>query len=77
MGEPVEERLHGVKTGETGQKAPREAGIHVHRQKLKTFDARHKKTELKVFVVVIPKEGLAGWGPTNPSLGMTPTREYL
>ncbi len=27
---------------------------------------------LKVFVVVIPKEGL---GPTNPSLGMTPTIE--
>ncbi len=37
---------------------------------------RHEKTDLKVFVVVIPKEGLAGWGPTNPSLGMTPTMKY-
>ncbi len=25
-----------------------------------TCDARHEKTDLKVFVVVIPKEGLAG-----------------
>ena len=25
-------------------------------------EARHKKTDFKVFVVVIPKEGLAGWG---------------
>ncbi len=33
-------------------------------------------TDLKVFVVVIPKEGLAGWGPANPSLGMTPTIKY-
>ena len=39
-------------------------------------EARHKKTGFKVFVVVIPKEGLAGWGPANPSLGMTPTTEY-
>ncbi len=38
-----------------------------------SFDARHEKKDLKVFVVVIPKEGLAGWGPINPSLGMTPT----
>ncbi len=37
---------------------------------------RHEKTDLKIFVVVIPKEGLAGWGPTNPSLGMTPTIKY-
>ena len=28
-----------------------------------SFDAHHEKTDLKVFVVVIPKEGLAGWGP--------------
>ncbi len=33
-------------------------------------------TRKKVFVVVIPKEGLAGWGPANPSLGMTPTIKY-
>ena len=39
-------------------------------------DVRHEKTDLKVFVVVIPKEGLAGWGPANPSLGMTPTIKY-
>ncbi len=26
-------------------------------------DACYEKTDLKVFVVVIPKEGLAGWGP--------------
>ena len=40
------------------------------------YDERHKKTDLKVFIVVIPKEGLAGWGPINPSLGMTPTTGY-
>ena len=39
-------------------------------------DARHGKTDLEVFVVVIPKEGLAGWGPANPSLGVTPTIKY-
>ena len=33
----------------------------------------HEKTDLKVFVVVITKEGLVGWGPANPSFGMTPT----
>ncbi len=51
------------------------------------YAACHEKTDLKVFVLVIPKEGLvgwgfvlvipkeglAGWGPGNPSLGMTPT----
>ena len=37
---------------------------------------RHEKTDLKVFVIVKPKEGLAGWGPANPSLGMTQTTEY-
>ncbi len=36
---------------------------------------RHEKTELKVFVIVIPKEGLVGWGLANPTLGMTPTTE--
>ena len=25
------------------------------------LDVCHKKTDLKVFVVVLPKEGLAGW----------------
>ena len=40
------------------------------------IDARHEKTDFKVFVVVILKEGLAGWGPANLSLGMTPTTEY-
>ena len=39
-------------------------------------DVRHKKTDFRVFVVVIPNEGLAGWGPVNPSLGMTPTIKY-
>ena len=39
-------------------------------------DVHHEKTDLKVFVVVIPKEGLAGWDPANPSLGMTPTINY-
>ncbi len=37
-------------------------------------DVCHEKTDLKVFVVVIPKEGLAQ--PANPSLLMTPTTEY-
>ena len=41
-----------------------------------TFDVRHEKTDLKVFVVAILKEGLAGWGPANPSLGITPTMKY-
>ena len=41
-----------------------------------TFDMHHGKTELKVFVVVISKEGLVGWGPANPSVVMTPTTEY-
>ncbi len=36
----------------------------------------HEKTNLKVFVVVIPMEGLAGWSPANPSLGMTQTVKY-
>ncbi len=40
------------------------------------IDGHHEKTNLKVFVVVISKEGLVGWGPTNSSLGMTPTTEY-
>ncbi len=33
------------------------------------FDARHEKTDLKVFVIVILTEGLVGWGPANRSLG--------
>ena len=40
------------------------------------FDARHRKTDPKVSVVVIPKEGLVGWGPANASLDMTPTTTY-
>ncbi len=40
-------------------------------------DAHHEKTDLKVFVAVIHKEGLAGWGPTNPSLGMTSTTSQI
>ena len=42
-----------------------------------TFEARRGKKYLKIFVVVIPKEGLAGWGPTNPPFGMTPTIGYI
>ncbi len=38
-------------------------------------DARHEKTDLKVFVV-IPKGGLAGGSPANPSLDMAPTIKY-
>ena len=37
----------------------------------------HEKICLKIFVIVIPKEGLAGgWGPANPSFGMTLTTEF-
>ena len=36
----------------------------------------YEKTGLNVFVVVIPKEGLVGWGPANPFLGMTTSTEY-
>ena len=39
-------------------------------------DVRHEKTDLKVLVIVIPKEGLVGWSPANPSVDMTPTTEY-
>ncbi len=35
------------------------------------YGACHEKANLKVFLV-IPKEGLVGWGPAN-FLGMTPT----
>ncbi len=36
------------------------------------YDPHHQKTDLnhKVFVVVVPKEGLACRDPANPSLGM-------
>ena len=44
---------------------------------LMIHDALHEKIDLKVFVVVTPKEGLVGWGPANSSLGMTPTTEYI
>ena len=30
---------------------------------------------LKIFLVVIPKDGLAGTSPVKPSFGMTPTIE--
>ncbi len=40
------------------------------------LDAHHEKTDLKVFVVVIPKEGLVVWGPANPSLGLKSTIKY-
>ena len=37
-----------------------------------------KYQSLKIFVVVIPKEGLAGSGPAKPSFGMTlTTGEYF
>ncbi len=35
----------------------------------------HGKTCLNIFVVVVPKEGLAGGGSANPSIGMTPPRQ--
>ena len=34
------------------------------------------KTCLKIFVGIIPKDGLASWGPVSPPFGMTPTGEY-
>ena len=37
--------------------------IHV-----KIIDTCHEKTDLKVLVVVIPKEGLAGWAGAPPIL---------
>ena len=39
-----------------------------------SYDKRHEKRDLKVFVGVIPKEGLGGPRPGNPSLGMTTTK---
>ena len=38
----------------------------VSNSRVRIGDARHDKTDLKVFVVVIPKEGLAG--PSLPIL---------
>ncbi len=35
----------------------------VHHIIIRSWDEHHEKTDLKVFVVVIPKDGLAGWGP--------------
>ncbi len=32
-----------------------------------------QKTGCKIFVIVLPKEGLAGTSPPRPSFGMTPT----
>ncbi len=39
------------------------------------FERCHAKTGLKIFVVVMPKEGLAGICPTKPCFGMTLTVE--
>ncbi len=36
---------------------------------------RHAKTSLKIFVVVLPKQGLAGTSPATPLFGVTPTIE--
>ncbi len=41
-----------------------------------SYKVRHEETDLKVFVIVIPKEALVGWEPANTSLGMTTTTEY-
>ena len=37
------------------------------------YEICHTKTGLKIFIVVIPKEGLSGPGLAKPSFGMTPT----
>ena len=44
--------------------------------KMITYDTCHEKTDLKVIFGAIPKEGLAGWGLANPSLGMRLTIKY-
>ncbi len=36
----------------------------------------HINTGLEIFVVVIPKEGLAGTSPAKPTFGMTPTVKH-
>ncbi len=36
-------------------------------------EPHYTKTDLKIFVIVIPKEGLAGISPANPSFGMIST----
>ncbi len=43
--------------------------------RMNVYDARHEKTDLKVFVVVIPKEGWAL--VAAPSFGMPPTFQNL
>ncbi len=37
------------------------------------FDLHHIKTGLKIFVVVIPKEGMAGTSSAKTSFGLIPT----
>ncbi len=36
----------------------------------------HAKTDLEIFVIVIPKEGLAGTSPANHSVGITLTVKF-
>ncbi len=42
-----------------------------------SYEACHEKTDLKFFVVVIPKEDLAGTSPLKLSFGMTLTNYKL
>ncbi len=44
------------------------------RMNTSAFESHHAKTGLLIFVV-IPKEDLAGTGPTKPSFGVIPTIE--
>ncbi len=39
-------------------------------------ELRHANTDLKNFVIVIPKAGLATTSSTRPSFGMTPIVKY-
>ncbi len=39
------------------------------------YEVGHAKTGIKMFAIVIPKEGLDGISPAKPSLSMTPTIE--
>ena len=47
----------------------------IYRNNNKIHEPHHTKTGLNMFVVAIPKEGLAGPGPAKPSLGITPSIE--
>ena len=77
--------LHEMNQANSQRKADRAeekqlftAAVHLLHY-IETFFTRkpcHTKTGLKIFVIVIPKESLAGTRSAKPSFGMTLTIKY-